>query len=120
MTNELDELRILAGQVKNHFTKVRESRALDADEEAMALRATHWVDRLQGAKSIILNGKEMKVDSDLVSYEDVMVMAGENPKRIFSITWSVRRENRGGCLAPGETVRLEPNMIFNAYNTSNA
>lgn len=126
MHNELDELpslRILAISVKGYFAKVRESRSLTVDEEQITLRATQCVDRLVSceAKSfdIILNGQEMKVDSDLVSYEDVMVMAGKDPKRIFSITWRVRG-GRGGCLAPGETVRLEPNMVFNAFNTSNA
>ena len=127
MTDELDELpslRILAVQVKKHFEGVRGVRPLDADEAALVLRATQCVDRLVSAEArpvvITLNGREQKVDSSLVSYEDVMVMAGEDPKRIFSITWSIRRANRGGILAPGETVRLEPNMVFNAYDTSNA
>lgn len=124
--NELDELpslRILAIQVKKHFEGVKASRPLDGDEEALVLRATQCVGNMESCEkptSIILNGKEMKVESDLVSYEDVMAMAGENPKRIFSVTWSVRRANRGGILAPGESVRLERNMVFNAYDTSNA
>jgi hypothetical protein len=127
MQNELDELpslRILAVLVKKHFEKVRESRSLTADEESMAKRAGQCVGNMVSceAKSfdVILNGQKKTVDASLVSYEDVMVMAGENPKRIFSITWAVRGQNRGGCLAPGETVRLEPGMVFNAYHTGNA
>jgi hypothetical protein len=127
MQNELDELpglRILAVQVKKHFTKARESRSLTAEEEAMVLRATQCVERLVSCEAktfdIILNGMKKKVDAVLVSYEDVMVMAGRDPRRIFSVTWAVRGQNRGGILAPGETVRLEAGMVFNAYDTSNA
>jgi hypothetical protein len=121
--NELPSLRILAVQVKKHFAKVRESRSLTVDEEQIALRATQCVDRLVSCEAktfhVILNGMKKTVDASLVSYEDVMVMAGHDPKRIFSITWRVRG-GPGGCLAPGETVRLEPNMVFNAFDTSNA
>lgn len=65
---------------------------------------------------VIINGEEREVDSTLVSYDDVVAMAGM--KGWPSVTF--RGAERSGILTPGGEVTLTPGMVFNVCHTGNA
>lgn len=77
-----------------------------------------------GKKSTItVNGATHQVAGIEISYEDVMTLIGQDPKRIFSMTYHTRRQGdarREGILSPGQAVKLEAGMVFDAGDTSNA
>lgn len=72
---------------------------------------------------IIVNGTTHQVALSSISYERVMELAGFDPKRNYSMTYTTLRkgdEQRQGILSPGRTTPLEDGMVFEAVNTSNA
>lgn len=73
--------------------------------------------------AITVNGAPHQVAGTGISYEDVMALIGQDPERIFSMTYRTRRggdEQREGILFPGRAVKLEDGMSFDAGDTSNA
>jgi hypothetical protein len=73
---------------------------------------------------IIVNGREKVVNSNELSYLDVVIMAtGNTPEEniIFTISFVRGTGNKPeGILSPGEKVPVKDGMIFNATITNNA
>lgn len=72
---------------------------------------------------IIVNGGKRVVDAASITYEDVVKLAGLDPKRIYSITYCALRagdEQREGSLRPGREMTIEHGMRFYIGDTSNA
>lgn len=74
--------------------------------------------------NVIVNGRTVPLDKSDVTYEDICLVAGEDPQRVLTMTYHWRRkgtdESREGCLIKGRSVRAEEGMIFNVADTSNA
>jgi len=119
-TLQLDgrEYEILRGLLKQatEFRMTPEGISLG---ELQALGATHFGLSAPDSFNIIVNTEKKLVHSTLVSYEDIVAMAGKkgHPSVVF---------HRGplpkpdGCLAPGEQVYLREGMVFAVQHTGNA
>jgi hypothetical protein len=69
---------------------------------------------------ITINGNKKPLR---LTYEEILSRAGYNPSRIISVTYrgkAVGDMQRAGTLCPGDSVEIEDDMIFNAYDTGNA
>jgi hypothetical protein len=75
---------------------------------------------------ITVNTRPFKWDDDKISYEEVMILAGHNPKHIYSVCYygEVEFDDRtltsSGTLCPGETCSPLGGTRFDCYDTSNA
>lgn len=74
---------------------------------------------------VIVNGREVEWGEQSMSYADLCVLAGLDPKRVYSATY--RSDNGSGTkfhgsLIPGGELsnELHEGTIFNIYNTSNS
>lgn len=75
--------------------------------------------------NVTINGQKCTIvtTSGQCTYEDLVTLAGYDPKRILSVTYSTRRpgdEQRQGILSPGRSVLIEDGMLFCVADTSNA
>jgi len=73
---------------------------------------------------ITVNGIQTEVAGSSVTYEDIASWAGHDPASALSITYRTKSDGtdakRDGILSRGQSVTIEPGMIFNCYNTSRA
>lgn len=70
---------------------------------------------------VTVNGQMYDVDKDVLSYEEVLELAGYPRERCISVTWRQPRPGTGsGCIARGEHVTPVDGVIFNAISTSSA
>jgi hypothetical protein len=75
---------------------------------------------------ITVNTRPFKWDNYEISYEEVMTLAGHNPKHIYSICYhgEVEFDDRilscSGTLCPGQTCNPLGGTRFDCYDTSNA
>lgn len=70
--------------------------------------------------NIIVNCREKEYNGEIISYEQVMQLAGHDPEKVYSVTWSDRKEDRNGLMYKGKIVPVNEGMVFNAMDTSNA
>lgn len=119
-----------------HFDQMKAERD-EARRVALAIRAeAGWKEtwpfpwEQSVSKNIIVNGKTITMNKDVLSYGEVLELAypGIDPTRIF---W-VRVEHRSSqipaylrlaylaSLVPGQNTRIADGSIFRAYDTSNA
>ncbi len=72
---------------------------------------------------VIVNGRRHTILSSgsMVPYEDIILIAfGRIPRLDYTVTWYLPRENRGGSVTAGESVRLRNGLTFNVADTSRA
>lgn len=69
--------------------------------------------------TIFLNGWHHPVGPRL-SYEDVVRMSTLKGASLYTVTYCILGENRGGTLTPGHAVKVKGNMSFTVCDTSNA
>lgn len=74
---------------------------------------------------IILNAREVDTKKEVVSYEDILAMAGK--KGVATVTYhsheilrNGRRVQTGGSLTRGQMIRLSEGMVLNCTHTNNA
>lgn len=71
--------------------------------------------------TIDINGRKMKAAVYLSYAEIVRIVQPKRPDAILSVTYSRGpKDNREGCLAPGERIGVCEGMHISAYDTSNA
>ncbi len=70
---------------------------------------------------VIVNGVSHTVPRKHVSYEDVVTLAGKNPKAGYTVTYDKASDNNpNGDLIPGESVRVKHRTVFNVALTNGA
>jgi hypothetical protein len=69
---------------------------------------------------INVNAIDKHVEAENLSYEDVVVLAGDDPSRILSVTYSHRASGKQGLLYKGKSVTVMDGMSFGVFDTSNA
>lgn len=69
---------------------------------------------------IKVNTREHVAERLFLSYDDIVTMAGHDPKKgvIYSITY--HSKTKDGCLSPGKFVKAEPNLLISCMFTGNA
>ncbi len=72
--------------------------------------------------TIIVNGREKKVTTDELSYEQVLDLAYNNnppsgPNIVITVTYRNAEENKQGTLVAGQTVEIRNGTIFNVTAT---
>jgi hypothetical protein len=69
--------------------------------------------------TIIVNGREKKVEKELLSFNEIAALAFENPPTgpnvVFTITWRHGHDN--GTVVEGGSVEIKNGMIFNVTAT---
>lgn len=84
-----------------------------------AVMDTDTVQEAAQLTPIVINGRRVKVPGETISYAELVRLAfgGEPPDdkaADFVVTYrGGARPNPRGTLAPGESVELKPEMIFN-------
>lgn len=68
--------------------------------------------------NVIVNGRPIEVDGDIVYYEDLCMWVNVDPTHIVTVTWSTRTSQ--GTLTPGQSCTPSEGMVFNVADTSNA
>jgi hypothetical protein len=72
---------------------------------------------------LVVNGRRHTLLSGdtMVPYEDIVLIAyGKLHRLDYTVTWYYPKENRGGTLTAGESVRLRDGLTFNVSDTSRA
>ncbi|OHD18521.1 MAG: hypothetical protein A2Y38_13985 [Spirochaetes bacterium GWB1_59_5] len=68
-----------------------------------------------------MNGTKHVVSSDELNYDDVVKLAGHDPKHVFSVTF---RHGGGfkneGIISKGDIVKITTGTKFAVYDTSSA
>jgi hypothetical protein len=73
-----------------------------------------------GEKRIVVNGREHSVTQKEISYEEIIEIA-HGPKARGRVLSVVCHGGGTDCtVTPGKSVRIENDMVFSAYDTSNA
>jgi hypothetical protein len=72
------------------------------------------------SKLIVVNGVEKRTLLKVLSYEDVVWLAGLPSGYNYSMTYKVPRTGPGGILSPGKSVAIQEGMVFNIADTGNA
>lgn len=72
--------------------------------------------------TIVVNGTQKTVEKDDLTFDEVVLLAFENPpygeNTLFSITYRRGHGNKAeGILAPGESVKVKEGMIFDVTAT---
>lgn len=70
-----------------------------------------------------MNGRSVNCDSPVLTYGDVVELAGHARTRVLSVTYQGPRSgdsSRAGTLTPGKVVAIADGFIFNVADTSNA
>lgn len=68
---------------------------------------------------IVINRQEQEVYSERVSYSKILRLAGFDPARVMSVTFSKANAIKPyGILGVGESVRIQNGTIFNVVDTS--
>lgn len=71
--------------------------------------------------TIIVNGMEIQVDHEKLSYEELLKLAHGGPRfGVYSVTYSRGPNGSSGILLPNREVEVTTGMVFNACHTSNA
>jgi hypothetical protein len=69
--------------------------------------------------TIIVNGREKKVEKASLSFDEIVVLAFENsptgPNVVFTITW--RHGHNNGTVVEGGSVEIKNGIIFNVTAT---
>lgn len=77
----------------------------------------------QGHKdvTIIVNGREKIAKKEKLSFEEIVVLAFDNPPTgdnvMFTILYRKGEGNKDGTLLPGEFINIKNGMIFNVSAT---
>ena len=69
---------------------------------------------------IVVNGEEKTVKSDVVSYEEVVLLAYPEPpmpNAIYSVTFEKAKEPHAGDLVRGQTVEIKEGTEFDVTPT---
>lgn len=74
---------------------------------------------------IIINGTEKEVPGESMSYQELVDIAdsGRSKQALHTVVYSTKRSGdtqRSGCIAPGETLRLEEGIRITALVTDGA
>lgn len=68
---------------------------------------------------VIINGTELTTEAITMSYLQVCLLAKQSVANNPTVTWSTR-DGRGKTMVMGDTVKVEPGMVFNALVTGSA
>ncbi|MCY3576495.1 MAG: multiubiquitin domain-containing protein [bacterium] len=71
---------------------------------------------------IVVNGRWFKVPGELITYEEVVQLAFEVPPVgeyiVYTVTYrGGSRPKPEGSLAPGQSIKVRPEMVFNVTAT---
>lgn len=75
---------------------------------------------LRPVKNVILNGKEIKLNEDIISYEDILQILGHDKDQVLTVTYSTGLKEPGGMLIKGQSVAVVDGMMISAMRTGNA
>ncbi len=67
---------------------------------------------------IIVNGREKRVKKGLLTYDEIVTLAGFTPAPDKVISVAYREGHHEGTLAPGESVEGKNRMIFDVKSTN--
>jgi len=67
---------------------------------------------------VTLNGGWLPLHREAVSYEDIVMLAGE--RHGATVTFWHRDDDTSGSLRPGQKILVTEGMVFNAFMTGNA
>ena len=71
--------------------------------------------------TIIVNGREIDVEKDDITFEEVVALAFENPpsgpNHIFTVTYRRAHGNKSGSLIAGQSVKVKEGMVFDVTHT---
>lgn len=72
------------------------------------------------ARTIIVNGQSVVAPRKLLTYEDVVRLAGEvgTPSMMWSI--KIGQAKQAGTLMPGGKIKVSAGFVFNVAHTGNA
>lgn len=73
-----------------------------------------------GTYEITVNGKKHTINDDIVEYSDVAKLAGLDPMKMYTATYSNDYYDDSGSLVMGDSVDIKDGTIFNIADTSNA
>lgn len=77
--------------------------------------------RAPGPVEISINGKKVNVDSEYMSYEDIIVMAGHKETAVVSVVFHRGKDGAEGEMCRGSAmVAVHPGMYILALVTGNA
>lgn len=75
-------------------------------------------------KNIKVNGEELQTSSEVLTYEELVTMAGlkaeYNPTVVFHCKLEKKHHQVNGTLLPGQEVEVLPGMTFSIAYTGNA
>ena len=54
---------------------------------------------------INVNAVYKNIEKEILSYEDVVVLAGKNPNMVLSVSYSHRQSEKQGMLCKGDSVK---------------
>lgn len=70
---------------------------------------------------ITVNMRKCRWDKGTIDYEEVVTLAGKDPKRVYTVTYSKRGfSDDSGSLVPGSGMSIKPEVIFEVTHTGNA
>lgn len=73
---------------------------------------------------IHVNGREVDLCADTLTYEQVVGLARAREALTYpaapTVVWYVRGQNHKGSLLPGQSVKVEPGLVISAMDTSRA
>ncbi len=77
--------------------------------------------RAMPTRKISVNGREIEVREESLSYETIVRIANGSPQVLYSVTYSGGAGPKPqGILSPGQSVIIRDGMIFNSCFTGNA
>lgn len=69
---------------------------------------------------ITVNGEGKTVEGREHGYEEIVKLAGFNPERILTVTFTRAANGKQGSLTPGQKTVIAAGTVFNVADTSNA
>lgn len=67
---------------------------------------------------VVINAKKTEIESEFLTYEQLLTSLGYDPKRVVTVTWV--DGDRSGCLTFGQSLKLTSTLKINAAITGNA
>jgi hypothetical protein len=71
--------------------------------------------------TIIVNGREKEVDEKKISFEEIIEIAfgqvEQNPNVVYTVKYSLGKNEDKGSLVEGETIKVKKGMVINATKT---